>query len=152
MAVVKGKSDLFPDTPLSSTAPDPAKARGRTRSATFTVTNLATDSSGSSYHLADVPADALWDEGTIFKVNGWGFATISIGTATDVDALYTGLISVGTYLSPVVVGDARHGLPIWQALGLAAMPDGAMVGIYAHAVAGATGAGTLTGKIVYRHH
>jgi len=150
MAVVNIKSDLFPERPLDSDAPDPAKARGRLIIATFAVSNLATDNTLSKYLLATVPVDALWDEATSFKVDGWGFATVSIGTKTDIDALVTVARSAGVYVNPVLVGDAKHGLPIWQALGMAAAPESGWVDIYAHAPANATGAGALRGKLAYR--
>lgn len=150
MAVVNLKSDLYPERPLDSDAPDPAKARGRPIIATFSVANGATDSALSMYKLATVPADALWDEATSFKVDGWGFATVSIGTKTDIDALVTIAKASGTYVNPVLVGDAKHGLPIWQALGMAAAPESGLIDIYAHGPADATGAGTLKGKIAYR--
>jgi hypothetical protein len=150
MAVVNVKSDLFPATPLALIAPDPSKARGRVIVATFTVANAGTDSNLSMYKLATVPADALWDEATSFKVDAWGFAAIRIGTKTDNDALVAVLKSAGTYVNPVLVGDAKHGLPIWQALGMAAPPESGLIDIYAHAIADATGAGTLKGKIAYR--
>lgn len=150
MAVVKKKSDLFPERPLDSDAPDPSKARGRLIVATFTVANEATDNNLSMYKLATVPADALWDEATSFKVDAWGFAAIRVGTKTDVDALVSVLKSAGTYVNPVLVGDGKHGLPIWQALGMAEPPESGLIDIYAHAIADATGAGTLKGKIAYR--
>lgn len=150
MAVVKLKSDLFPDGPLSANAPDPAKARGRLIVATFSIANGAADSSGSTYKLASVPADALWDEATVFKVDGWGFAQVNIGTKDDIDALVTVTKATGPLVTPVAIGDAKHGLPIWQALGLPKAPDGGMIDIYAHASAAATGAGTMKGKIAYR--
>lgn len=150
MAVVKSKSDLYPERPLDSDAPDPSKARGRLIVATFTVANASTDNNLSMYKLATVPADALWDETTSFKVDGWGFAAIRIGTKTDVDALVSVLKSAGAYVNPVLVGDGKHGLPIWQALGMEAPPESGLIDIYAHAIADATGAGTLKGKIAYR--
>lgn len=150
MAVVNLKSDLFADRPMDDTAPPPEQARGRVIVATFEVENASTDSTLSTYKLAEIPADALFDESTIFKVDGWGFATVNIGTKTDVDALGTVARSTGTYFSPVLVGDAKHGLPAWQALGMAAAPESGLIGIYAHAAAGATGAGVLKGKIAYR--
>lgn len=150
MPIVNNKSDLF-TAPLALTSPDPAKARGQVEVATFAIANLATDSQNSSYLLAQVPADALFDESTSFKVDGWGYATVSIGTRTDIAALVTVAKSAGTYVNPVLVGDAKHGLPIWQALGLARPPENNMVDIYAHgAGANATAAGTLRGKIAYR--
>ena len=150
MPVVNKKSNLFAANVAPKNAPSPQRARGVAQTATFEVTNASTDSANSTYLLATVPAEALWDEATSFKVDGWGFATVSIGTLTDIDALVTVLKSAGTYVNPVLVGDAKHGLPIWQALGLSAAPANGMIDIYAHAPANATGAGVLKGKISYR--
>lgn len=150
MPVVNLKSDLFPASSTTRADADAARARGEPKVATFSVANASTDSANSTYLLASVPAEALFDEATSFKVDGWGFATVSIGTKDDIDALVTVLKTAGTYVNPVLVGDAKHGLPIWQALGLAKAPANGMVDIYAHGPANATGAGTLKGKIAYR--
>lgn len=143
MAIVKGKSDL------TTGEPDPAKHRGRPIVATFTVTNAATDSNTSSFHLCDLPSCAILDASTAFQVQNWGFADIRIGTQTDVDALVSVLKSAGNVVSPVVQFDAKHGKPLWEVLGLAADPGG-NIGLYAHAVANATGAGSMMGEVHYR--
>lgn len=150
MAVVKTKSDLFPDLQAGGVTPDPARARGRSIAIAFTVANLADDSSLSQYHLCDIPADAILDSRTAFLVSGWGFATVNIGTRTDVDALVTVAKSAGATVAPIAFGDAKHGLPAWEALGLAAAPDNGVIGLYAHATAGATGAGSMKGEVHYR--
>ncbi|AZB54434.1 hypothetical protein EBL89_03520 [Cereibacter sphaeroides] len=152
MAVVSKKSDLFPDIRAGDAVPDPAKARGRSICAAFTVTNLSTDSSGSMYHLVDIPADAIIDSRTAFQVQNWGFATVNIGTKSDIDALGTVAKSAGNVYQPVAFGDAKHGLPAWQALGLSAAPENNVISLYAHASAAATGAGTLKGELHYRYH
>ncbi len=144
MAVVTTKSDLF-GVPL-----DPAKARGRPIVATFTVANAADDSSGSKYLLGRFPSECILDSRTAFQVQNWGFATVNIGTAEDIDALGTVAKSAGNVYSPIAFGDARHGLPLWEALGLAADPGGE-IELYAHASAGATGAGSMKGEIHYRY-
>lgn len=143
MAIVKGKSDLM------TAESDPAKHRGRPIVATFTVGNAATDNSGSSYHLCDLPSCAILDASTAFQVQNWGFAAIRVGTRTDVDALVSVLKSAGNVVSPVVQFDAKHGKPLWEVLGLASDPGG-NIGLYAHAIADATGAGTMLGEIHYR--
>lgn len=145
MAVVNTKSDL-----TAPGAVDPARARGRSICATGTVTNAATDNTNSTYHLADIPADAILDSRTAFQVQNWGFATVRLGTLLDNDALHTVLKSVGNVVSPVAFGDARHGQPLWQALGLAAAPDSGMISLYAHGIADATGAGSMKFEIHYR--
>lgn len=150
MAVVKEQSDLFPDRMAGAAIPDPARARGRSICATGTVANGATDSSLSTYHLCDLPADAILDSRTAFDVENWGFAAIRIGTFSDVDALVSVLKSAGNTVSPVAFGDAKHGLPLWQVLGLAAPPNNNVIGLYAHAIAGATGAGSMPFEVHYR--
>ncbi len=143
MAVVKVKSDL------TVGEPDPARHRGRPIVAALAVANAATDSIGSKYHLIDLPSCAILDARTAFQVQNWGFADIRIGTESDNDALVSVLKSAGNVVSPVVQFDAKHGKPLWQVLGLAADPGG-MIGIYAHAIAAATGAGTMLAEIHYR--
>jgi hypothetical protein len=143
MAIVKVKSDL------TSGEPDPAQHRGRPIVAAFTVTNAATDSNGSRYHLVDLPSCAILDARTAFQVQNWGFAAIRVGTQTDVDALVSVLKSAGNVVSPVVQFDAKHGKPLWEVLGLASDPGG-NIGLFAHAIADATGAGTMLGEIHYR--
>ena len=149
MAVVESKSDLIHDPyDSASVPPDPEQARGRPVIATGTVANLSTDSNTSKYHLADIPADALLHEDTAFDVENWGFAAIRIGTYSDVDALAAVLKSAGNTVSPIAFGDANHGKRLWEVLGLAANPGG-NIGIYAHAIAGATGAGSMPFRIAY---
>lgn len=150
MPVVNEKSDLFPDRLAGDDVPDPARARGRSICITGTVANGATDSSTSTYHLCDVPADAILDSRTAFKVSGWGFDAVRIGTKTDVDALVSVAKAAGANVTPVAFGDAKHGLPLWQVLGLAAAPDTGVIGLYAHAIAAATGAGSMPFEVHYR--
>lgn len=150
MAVVNLKSDLIANIRLGETPPPPEKLRGSPVVATFTVTNGATDSALSDYHICDIPAEAILDESTILKVDGWGFATVNLGIKGDVDAVGTVARATGTYWSPILVGDAKHGLPAWQALGLAAAPDNGIVSLFLQGPANATGAGTCKGKIAFR--
>lgn len=148
MAVVTGKSDLIKDPRLGEAARDPMFARGRPIVAKFTVTNLSTDNSGSKYLLAELPSDCTLDIGTAFKVDGWGFATIRIGTKTDNDALVDVARSAAAQHVPLANGDAKDGKQLWEQLGLAADPGGT-IGIWAHGVADATGAGTMKGRFEY---
>lgn len=147
MAVVTGASDLYPA--LGGTTPDPAKARGNLRIARFTINNQASDNALSKYKVATIPADAILDESTILKVDGWGFATLNLGIIGAIAALATVTRATGTYWSPVAVGDAKHGLPAWQALGLAAAPANGLIDLYLQGPADATGAGVVKGKIAY---
>lgn len=148
MAVVHNKSDLFPDKIAEIPTPDPARARGRPIITQFTATNAADDSSGSSYLLAQLPSDCILLPTTWFKVDETGFAAIRVGTKSDVDALVAVLKSAGTYVEPIARGDAKHGMPLWEALGMEADPGG-FIDIYQHAIAGATGAGTTKGAFHY---
>ncbi len=143
MAVVATNSDLIHDyLDSTSTPPDPQLARGHTVTATGTVANAAADSSGSTYHLADLPSDCILQPGTSFDVQNDGFAQIDIGTKSDKTALVNQLKTAGNTITPIVVGDANHGKYLWQVLGIAADPGG-MIGIYKHAAAGAAGAGSM---------
>lgn len=152
MAVVTGKSDLIADSFAGDTGANPEQARGRPIVAAGTAANASTDSAGSKYHLADLPADCILDVRTAFKVDGWGFATVSIGTKDDIDALVSVAKSAGATVAPVTLGAAAfHGKPLWQALGLAARPANNMIAIYAHGPANATGAGTMPFEIHYRY-
>lgn len=150
MAVVSAYSNLVTDPTTGTKNADPEYRRGRPVIATGTVANAATDSSGSKYHLVDIPAHALLDPRTAFAVAGWGFATVSIGTETDVDALVQVLKSAGNTVTPAAFGDAKHGVPIWQILGMTAEPASGIVSLYAHAIANATGAGSMKFEIHYR--
>lgn len=143
MPIVDKKSDLY------GADVDPARARGRPICTTFTVANAGTDSNGSKYLLGKFPSECILDSRTAFQVQNWGFAAIRIGTATVVDALVSVLKSAGNVVNPIAFGDARHGQPLWQALGLAADPGG-QIELYAHAIADSTGAGSMKGEIHYR--
>lgn len=143
MAVVKALSNLIANYAIDYHGEDPEVARGRPIVATGTVTNAASDSLGSSYHLVDLPASCLIDPRTAFLVSGWGFAQVNIGTATDIDALTTVAKATNATVAPVVFGDATHGKRLWEVLGLPALPKEPMIGIYAHASAAATAAGSM---------
>lgn len=148
MAVVNLKSNLFGDYLAGIDNPDPELARGRPIVATGSVENGASDSSLSTYKLASLPSNCILGDRTKFDVENWGFATVNIGTLTDVDALITIAKSSGNTVSPVVFGDAKHGKRLWEVLGLAADPGG-VIDIYAHASAGATGAGSMPFQFEY---
>jgi hypothetical protein len=141
MPVVKKKSNWHGDKV------DPARQRGRMVVAAGVVTNAADDSENSSYYLCDLPSDCIPDVSTAFQVQNWGFAAIRIGTRSDVDALAAVLKSAGNVVSPVGQFEDR---PLWQVLGLAADPGG-NIGLFAHAIAGATGAGTMLFRVAYRY-
>ena len=141
----------FSDIATPTIAADPARARGRPIKAVGNVANLSTDSQNSKYKLADLPSEAILQPGTFFKVDLWGYADIRIGTFTDPAALVSQLRSAGATVTPIANGDARHGQPLWQALGMASDPGG-VIGIWAHGnVAAPTGAGSMRFALDYLH-
>ncbi|GGF73637.1 hypothetical protein SAMN05216376_111125 [Mameliella alba] len=148
MAIVKTLSDLIHDTmDLTSTPPDPEKARGRLICSTGTVANAAADSNTSMYHLATLPGRAVVHEDTFFDVENWGFAQVVIGTKTDTDALVDQTKATENIVQPIAIGDANHGKFWWEVLGLAAQPN--VIEIWAHAEADATGAGSMPFRLAY---
>lgn len=150
MPIVTGRSDLIPDRDTGYSGPDPEQARGRPIVAAGVVANAATDSAASKYHLVDLPAGAILDALTGFKVDGWGFATVSIGTETDADALISVARSAGANVTPVTRFGANHGKPLWEVLGLAEAPANGIIALFAHGPANATAAGTMPFEIHYR--
>lgn len=149
MAVVNINSDLIHDyLDDASRPPEPERARGRYVSAIGTVLNGAADSNGSTYHLADIPSNAILHEDTFFDVASWGFAQVVIGTFSDTDALVDQTKATAPTVTPVAMGDAKHGKAVWEVLGMAKDP-GAKIAIYAHAEADATGAGNMPFRVAY---
>ncbi len=146
MAVVNLKSSVFraDDNKLL----DPIHKAGRLVVITGTVANAVTDNSGSTYYLADLPSDCLLHDLAGFRVDGWGFAQVNVGTLTNNVALMTVARSAGAVARPITFGDARHGKRLWEILGLAADPGGT-IGLYLHATATATVAGACPFQIVY---
>lgn len=152
MAVVETNSDLIHDyLDPGSVPPDPVQARGRLIVATGTVANAADDSNGSMYHLVDLPSDCILQPDTFFDVQNDGFAQIVIGTRGDTDALIDQTRATENTVSPIAAGDAHHGKRLWEVLGLAADPGG-NIGLYKHAEADATGAGSMPFAIHYLYH
>lgn len=150
MAVVIGKSDLIHDyLNPASLPPDEHFLRGKLNFATGTVANAATDNTGSKYLLCKVPSDAILDERTALQVQNWGFAQVQIGTVSAATAILDVTKAAANVQNPVAFGDANHGKRLWERLGLAADPGGE-IGIYAHAAANATGAGSLKFTIGWR--
>lgn len=152
MPVVLNKSTLFkPDSDPLGPEVKPELARGRPIVATGSIVNASNDSQNSKYLLAELPSGCILGSHTYFKVDTWGYADIRIGTFTDPAALSSVLRSAGAIHSPVAQGDARHGQPLWQALGLAADPGG-VIQLYLHGnVAAPTGAGSSKFEIHYRY-
>lgn len=149
MAIVEGKSNLIPDKfEAGRVTADPVEIAGRVIVATGNVTNLSTDSNGSSYHLVSLPSDCILLANTFFDVQNDGFAQIVIGTKTDTDALLDVARSAAAIQRPIVDGDANHGKRLWEMLGFAANPGG-KIELWKHAEANATGAGTTLFQIHY---
>lgn len=149
--VVSVKSNLFKaaSDPLGA-EPKPELARGRPIVANGLVANGVGELTGSKYLIAELPSEAILLPATFFKVDTWGYADIRIGTFTDPVALVNQLRSAAAIVSPIANGDARHGQPLWQALGLAADPGG-YIGLYYHAIATATVAGTSRFAVHYAY-
>lgn len=148
MPIVTLRSPLVTDPRLTEPGPDPTLARGRLIVATSRVTNAATDSNGSRYHMTDVPSDAVFDPSMAFDVTDWGYADIRIGTRTSIGALVSQTKATANIVQPVVFGDLKFENHIWQVLGLAADPGG-LIGLYVHAQADAVAAGYLQFRIAY---
>ena len=143
------KSSLIKDPfDPATTSPDPSAARGRPIISTGTVSNAANGLSGSSYHLMDLPSKCLVHFDSWFKVDGWGYAQVQIGTKDDPDALVDQTTATEAMVTPIEPGDANHGKMLWEVLGLAKDPGG-MISLYAHAAADAAGAGVLPFQITY---
>jgi len=148
MAIENLKSDLYRDQQAGGNVPDALLVKGRTKTATGTITNGAADSNTSKYLLVELPSHVLIDPNTEFKVSGWGFADLRIGTKDDVTA-FVNLLTAAAATQPMVTKfDANHGKALWEVAGLAEDPGG-VIGIYAHAVAAAAGAGTMPFVITY---
>ena len=142
MPVEAVNSNLIRARDVDAITPDPVLLSGITRITTGEVDNAADASSGSAYHLCDLPSACLLDPSSFVVVDGWGFASIRLGTAGTVDALISVLKSAGPVATPVAAGDAKYDKRLWEILGFAEDPGG-MIGIYAHAIAAATAAGKL---------
>lgn len=142
MAIVTGQSNLYRSAQALENNPDPQLRAGVVRHAVGTVANLATDSSGSMYRLAPVPSYAILHPSTLFDVENWGFAQVVIGSRDITDQLLDVARSAATTQSPFAWGDANHGKRLWEVLGMSADPN-AVIDIYAHAEANATGAGSM---------
>lgn len=145
-------SDLITDPRFDQAPPDPARARGRNLVLTGTFANLADDDSGSSFVLGSIPADAILGSATTFVVTNCGYAQIRIGTRANPVALVNQTKITGNVVTPIVIGDSRHGLPASTQLGLAAVPANNMIDIMFTAGANAVGAGSVAYEIHYRHH
>ena len=148
MAVVTLKSDLYRDEAAGGAVLNSGKTKGRMFTATGKVTNAATDEAGSTYLLKSLPSHAILDERTAFDVQNDGFAQIVIGTKTDTDALIDQARATENTITPLVFGDANHGLELWEMLGLPEDPGG-FIDLYKHAEATATGAGEMLFRLCW---
>lgn len=154
MAIVTLKSTIFGTVGVAGyTAPAGASRDGKVHRITGSVANAATDNSGSKYLLAELPWSAILHPTTAIRTDGWGFAQAVVGT----DEAPTGLLNAVKGVSttgqlPIAIFDAKWGKPLWQALGLAAMPTNGPAKLYAKGVADAAGAGTLYFDISYSNH
>lgn len=148
MPITTNKSDLFRDEIAGGRIVDNKRVRGRTYTAVGAVTNASDDLNGSTFLLARIPSHAILKTGTRFIVTNWGFAAVRIGTKDDVDALVSQTQATENVIDPITDGDANHAKELWEVLGLASDPGGD-IAIYAHAIADATGAGSMQFQIDY---
>lgn len=148
MAVENLQSALYRDPQSGASILDPMLKAGRLILATGAVANAADASTLSSYRLCALPSDCILHPLTYFDVTDYGFAAVRIGTQDDVDALVSVLKSAGNIHKPIAEGDANSQLRLWEVLGLAADPGG-VIDLYAHAIAGATGAGKIEFQVAY---
>jgi hypothetical protein len=142
MAVVSKKSTLYRDEQAGGAVPDALIVSGITRRAVGEIANAADDSNLSMYKICTIPSWAYFHPETIFDVENWGFAAVRIGTKTDVDALLSVATTAATTQSPITARAAASGDRVWETLGLSEDPA-EMIDLYAHAIAGATGAGVM---------
>lgn len=141
MAIVSEKSDLYRDEQAGGSVLNSNRPNGEVRCAVGTASHAATDSNGSRYKLIDLPSYAILMPRTSFDMNALSFAALRIGTYDDVDALVSVAQGASVH-SPIAAHDANHAKELWEVLGMASDPGG-VIGLYQHAIADATGDGTL---------
>jgi len=150
MTVVIGASNVSQRARGGAGFADPQALSGLRRMVTGIVTNPTPAFTLSRFHLTDLPSDCYLTPQTLFGVVGWGFAQVNIGTETAVTALGTVARGAAATFVPIAADDVRRQQELWQALGLAANPGG-FIGLFAHATANATGAGSMPFYIEYIH-
>ncbi len=144
MAIVKQKSTIFGATGVSGyVPPDSAARNGLIHRIAGRVTNAATDNTGSTYLLAELPWNAILLHDSTVRTDNWGFAQAVIGTPEDPDGLYDAAKGASaTGVAVFAAYSARWNQPLWKQVGLAAMPKAGLARIQFVAEADAAGAGT----------
>ena len=95
MAVVKLKSTIFEGTGVNGyQAPDSSALQGVFHRVAGRVTNSATDNTGSTYLIAQIPWAAILLHDSTIRTDAWGFAQAVVGTPEDPDGLYDAAIEV----------------------------------------------------------
>ncbi|WP_112312493.1 hypothetical protein [Pseudogemmobacter bohemicus] len=154
MAVVKLKSTIFGVTGVNGyQAPDSSALQGVFHRVAGRVTNGATDNTGSTYLIAQIPWAAILLHDSRIRTDAWGFAQAVVGTPEDPDGLYDaakGASATGVVLFDVFT--AKWNQPLWKQLGLAKMPNKPFAELMFVARADATGAGTADFDIRYALH
>ena len=149
------KADTFGNVAAGAYAAPFASARdGRIHRTAGRVSALSTDNNGSRFLIAQIPTSAIILPQSFIRTDNWAFAQAVIGTI----AVPTGLLNVaratggatGNALSTIF--GAKWAQPAWQQAGLAAAPAVPLLDIFAHAIADATGAGTIDFDIWYANH
>lgn len=154
MAIVKLKSTVFGVTGVAGyTPPDSAARNGLIHRIAGRVTNAATDNTGSTYTLCEVPWSAILLHDSTLRTDAWGFAQAVVGTPEDPDGLYDAAKgSSATGVAVFAAYGAKWNLPLWQQAGLAAMPKTGLARIQFVAEADAAGAGTADFDLRFALH
>ena len=145
-------SDLITDSRLDQNPPDPARARGKLTVLTGTFLNLIDDDLNSTFVMCQIPGDCILGAGTTFVVTNCGYAQIRIGTRQNSNVLVNQTKLTGNVVVPIVIGDAKHGLPAWQQLGMAANNADNLIDLIFTAGANAVAPGSIAFEVHYRKH
>ena len=152
MAIINKLSSFYGDFVGGVWATPAAASRdGKQHVIQGAVTNAAGNNSGSTYKLFTLPWTAILLPITAFRTDTWGFAQVQIGTLSTPLGILNAAKGVSTTGQlPITIFGAKWNKPLWEAIGLAAMPtDTGFADIYATTIADATGAGTLSFHVEY---
>lgn len=148
MAVENLQSALYRDPQSGASILDPMLKAGRLILTTGAVSHPADASTNSTFRLCALPSDCILHPLTYFDVTDYAFVAVRIGTQADVDALVSQTKATENIITPIANGDANSQKRLWEVLGLAKNPGG-VIDLFAHAIAGATGAGKIEFQVAY---
>lgn len=154
MAIVKLKSTIFGALVNGAyVPPDGAQRDGHFHRLAGRVTNGATDNTGSTYLIAEIPWAAILLHDSTIRTDAWGFAQAVVGTPEDPDGLYDAAKGASaTGVSLFAAYAAKWNQPLWKQIGLSAMPTTPVAQLMFVAEADAAGAGTADFDIRYALH